>query len=59
MIGNLIELVEIPGKDNIESTYVARLLKKAPHPKAAKDFMDVLTSNTAKDIYFKYSFNEN
>ncbi|GGC06213.1 MULTISPECIES: substrate-binding domain-containing protein [Dyadobacter] len=59
MIGHPIELVEIPEKDNIESTYVAGLLKKAPHPKAAKDFMDFLTSTTAKNIYVKYGFNVN
>lgn len=59
MIGHPIELVEIPEKHNIESTYVAGLLKKAPHPQAAKDFMDFLTSNTAKDIYVKYGFNVN
>ncbi|WP_228733146.1 substrate-binding domain-containing protein [Hydrotalea lipotrueae] len=35
---------------------MAGLLKKAPHPQAAKDFMLFLNSATAKAIYQKYGF---
>lgn len=56
MIGNPVETIEIPFNENIEALYVAGRLKKAPHPKAAGDFMKFLVSKTAKDIYLKYGF---
>jgi ABC-type sulfate transport system substrate-binding protein len=56
MIGHPTEIIEIPGKENIQATYVAGLLKAAPHKKAAKDFMDFLVCPTAKNIYKKFGF---
>lgn len=56
MIGHPVELVEIPEKENIASQYIAGLMKTAPHPKAAQQFMDFLISPTAKAIYKKYGF---
>ncbi len=56
MIGNPIEMVEIPEKENTQAVYVAGLLKAAPHKEAAEDFMDFLVSDTAKDIYKKFGF---
>jgi len=56
MIGHPIDMVTIPDNENITATYMAGLLKKAPHPQAAKDFMDFLTSSTAREIYKKYGF---
>ncbi len=56
MIGHPVEEVVIPPKDNIRSTYIAGQLKNAPHPEAAKLFMDYLTSQEAKQIYRKYGF---
>ncbi|MCW2120899.1 molybdate ABC transporter substrate-binding protein [Flavobacterium sp. 7A] len=56
MIHNPIEIVNIPDHDNIKATYIAGLLKEAPHPEAAKDFMDFIQSATAKSIYQKYGF---
>lgn len=56
LIGHPIETIEIPEKENIEATYVAGLLKAAPHKKAANDFMGFLISATAKNIYKKFGF---
>ncbi|MEO8823102.1 MAG: substrate-binding domain-containing protein [Ginsengibacter sp.] len=56
MIGHPVELVSIPGNENIKATYVAGKLRKAPHPQAGKDFLEFLTSNKAKEIYRKYGF---
>ncbi len=56
MIGHPVEMVEIPVSENISATYTAGLLKKAPHPQAAKDFMEFLVSPDAKAIYKKYAF---
>lgn len=56
MIHHPIEMVTIPDKENITATYMAGVLKKAPHPQAAKDFMKFLTSTIAKGIYKKYGF---
>jgi molybdate transport system substrate-binding protein len=56
MIDHPVELVEIPQKENIQAQYIAGLMKTAPHPQAAKDFMDFLVSPAAKAIYRKYGF---
>ena len=56
MIGNPIETIKIPEKENVTATYVAGLLKNAPHKKAAQDFMNFLVSDEAKNIYKKYGF---
>lgn len=56
MIGHPIESIEIPENENIKAQYYAGQLKKAPHPKAAKDFMDFLISKEARTIYSKYGF---
>ncbi|SHF78704.1 molybdate ABC transporter substrate-binding protein [Pedobacter caeni] len=56
MIGHPVELIEIPASENIEAQYMAGLMKAAPHPQAARDFMDFLASETAKQVYRKYGF---
>jgi ABC-type molybdate transport system substrate-binding protein len=56
MIGHPIEMIAIPDKENITATYMAGLMKNAPHPEAAKDFMHFLQSEAAKAIYRKYGF---
>lgn len=56
MLKHPVEAVEIPEKENIEVIYTAGLMKNAPRPKAAKDFMDFLVSEKAKTIYKNYGF---
>jgi len=56
MIGHPVELIEVPEKENIKAQYFAGQLKSAPHPEAAKDFMDFLISKEANEIYHKYGF---
>ncbi|MCL5268243.1 MAG: substrate-binding domain-containing protein [Bacteroidetes bacterium] len=56
MIGNPIDLVEIPAEVNTEVIYTAAALKNAPHSQAAKDFMKFLKSKTSSGIYQKYGF---
>jgi len=56
MIGHPVELIEVPEKENIKAQYFAGQLKSAPHPEAAKDFMDFLISKEANEIYYKYGF---
>lgn len=56
MIGNPIDMVEVPAKDNIVGTYVAGKLKNAPHQEAASDFFRFLKSERAGAIYKKYGF---
>ncbi len=58
MIGHPVEMITIPDKENIQATYMAGLLKKAPHPQAAKDFLLFLKSNEAKEVYKKYGFTQ-
>ena len=56
LIGHPIDMIEIPKEQNIRATYMAGKLKQAPHPEAATDFMNYLSSQEAKLIYRKYGF---
>jgi len=56
MIGHPVAMIEIPEKENIHAQYIAGQLKNAPHPQAAKDFMDFLVSPQANAIYKKFGF---
>ncbi len=56
MIGNPIEVVPIPEKENTEVVYTAASLINAPHPRAAEDFLNFLKSKTCSEIYRKYGF---
>jgi len=56
MIGNPINLVEIPAKQNVTGMYFAGLFKNAPHAQAAREFMDFLMSEKAQAIFRKYGF---
>ena len=57
MIGNPIDIVEIPNSQNIVAISMVGLLKAAPHKKAGKDFLDFLITFEAKSIFRKYGFN--
>ena len=59
LIHHPIEWVNIPDKENITAAYIAGVLKLAPHPQAAKDFLAFLISPIAKSIYKKYGFTTN
>lgn len=59
MIKHPVEMVRIPEHENITATYMAGLMKNAPHAQAAKDFMNFLVSPTAKAIYQRYGFTTN
>ncbi len=53
-----IEAVRIPEKDNVLATYEAAVVQRAPHPDAAKAFVNFLTTDTAQAIYRSYGFTE-
>lgn len=55
-IGLPIERVTIPESENIEAKSVAALLNDAPHPQAARDFLNFITGESAQQIYHKYGF---
>lgn len=59
MINHPVEMITIPEKENIHATYIAGLMKTAPHQKAAQDFLHFLTSDAAKSVYKKYGFTTN
>jgi molybdate transport system substrate-binding protein len=56
MIGNPIDLVETPEKDNVVGTYIAGKMKNASHKQAASDFFRFLRSEKAQLVYKKYGF---
>jgi molybdate transport system substrate-binding protein len=56
MIGNPIDLVEIPEGENITVTYSAAKMKNALHRQAASDFLKFLQSEKGQKIYKKYGF---
>lgn len=56
MLGHPVEMIEVPETENIRSQYIAGQLKNAPHPEAAKDFMEFLVGEEAGAIYKKFGF---
>jgi molybdate transport system substrate-binding protein len=56
MIGNPLQMIEIPAPDNVTGVYQAGVFKHAPHPRAARAFSDFLTSDPAQAIFRKYGF---
>lgn len=56
MIGNPIDVVELPDSTNLRATYVAASLKAAPHRQAARDFVMFMRSPQAQAVYRKYGF---
>ena len=55
-IGNPISGVAIPSEENTAATYAAALVRKAPHPKAARAWLSFLKSPEAQAIYKEYGF---
>lgn len=51
-----VEMIPIPDSLNMRATYMAGLLRNAPHRKAARDFFDFLQSAEARRIYALYGF---
>lgn len=56
MIGNPIDMVEIPPSKNMTGVYMAGVLKDAPHAKLAREFAAFLVSPSAQAIFKKYGF---
>ncbi|MGH8402161.1 MAG: molybdate ABC transporter substrate-binding protein, partial [Gammaproteobacteria bacterium] len=56
ILHNPISTVNIPVRDNLEVTYTAGLMKTAPHPQAAREFLQFLTGPAAQAIYRHYGF---
>ncbi|MDA8164351.1 MAG: substrate-binding domain-containing protein [Desulfobacteraceae bacterium] len=56
MIGNPVEMVEVPSNEDTRSTSVAGRMKNAPHPRAGSDFLQFLQSSEAQAIFKQYGF---
>lgn len=55
-IGNPIGQVAIPEQQNVTAIYAAAVLKAAPHPKAAQQWVEYLRSPEALSIFEHYGF---
>jgi molybdate transport system substrate-binding protein len=55
-IGHPIEHVDIPEAQNATGAYAAALAKNAPHPQAARDWVEFLRSPQALEIFKRYGF---
>jgi molybdate transport system substrate-binding protein len=55
-VGNPIDLIEIPEKDNVVGIYIAGRMKDASHKEAGSDFFRFLRSEKAQSIYKQYGF---
>ena len=51
-----VETIAIPEADNSVATYTATRLERAPHARAAKDFMAFMQSAAAQAVYRKHGF---
>jgi len=56
MIHHPVGMVTVPEKENIHASYWAGILKSAPHPDAAKDFMAFLMGPGGQGIYKHFGF---
>lgn len=56
ILHNPVESVSIPIQDNMQVTYTAGLMQNAPHPQAARAFLQFLTGPEAQAIYRHYGF---
>ncbi|MHB1926446.1 MAG: substrate-binding domain-containing protein [Leptospirillum sp.] len=55
-IGHPVTLVRIPGRLNTKATYVAGMVKGAPHSVNARLWLKFLSSSRARAIYRQYGF---
>lgn len=55
-IGSPLVLVRIPPADNVTASYVAAMMRRAPHPEAAQAFLHFLKSPQARTIFRSYGF---
>ena len=55
-IGHPVTLVRIPDRLNTNATYVAAMVKGAPHPRNARLWLKFLSSPRARSIYRQYGF---
>ena len=55
-IGSPISFVRIPPADNVTASYMASMLRSAPHPRAAQAFLAFLKSPQAQRIFRSYGF---
>lgn len=55
-IGNPIEGVVIPGAQNTTATYAGGIMKDAPHPDIAAQWLKFLQSEQAQKIYSQFGF---
>jgi molybdate transport system substrate-binding protein len=56
MIHHPVSMVTIPEQENIHASYWAGILKSAPHPQAAADFMAFLLGPGGQGIYKHFGF---
>ena len=56
-IGNPISHVDIPELENITAVYAGAVAAGAPHPEAAKEWLEFLRSTEAMQIFERYGFN--
>ena len=56
LVGNPIAHVAIPDADNATAVYAGALVAGAPHPEAAKIWLDFIRSPEALRIFSAYGF---
>jgi molybdate transport system substrate-binding protein len=56
MIGNPVDMIEIPEDHNVTGEYWAGSFKDAPHAEAAREFVNFLVSDQGQAIFNKYGF---
>ncbi|HUN24979.1 MAG TPA: substrate-binding domain-containing protein [Steroidobacteraceae bacterium] len=56
LLHHAIATIEIPEAENVHAVYTAAVLRAAPHPRAARDFVAFLTTPAAQAIFRKYRF---
>jgi molybdate transport system substrate-binding protein len=54
--GGLVQVVPIPAEYNVVAHYPMAVVRRAPHPKPAAEYLQFLASSRAQAVFAKYGF---
>jgi len=57
-IGAPIETIRVPPRDNVTAHYEAAVVSRAPHATAARDFVNFLSGQRAREIFRSFGFGD-
>jgi len=53
-----VEIIEIPEELNVEATNYIAVIKAAPNPELAKEFLDLLLSDQGQEVFIRHGYDQ-